>query len=125
MPFFSSDDLADASIDDYLTPRRKKQYRRTWWESSGEASSSKKDGLKRAAKRSKDSGVFMPSSDSSGMEEGFNHDKVKPATPPRWKSTVRNKAFSPKNAVRSGYRDEAQRVINECLDNNDDNVDLE
>jgi len=98
MPFFSSDDLADASIGNYTSPRHKKQYRRTWWESESSSAATRKENIRRAAKRAKDSGVFMPSSDSSGPEEGFGYNQLKPVTPPKRESST----ISPKRVAQSG-----------------------
>jgi len=63
---FSSDDLAEASLDNYVSPRRKKQYRRPWWDGDR----TRRDLVKAQARRNLDSGIFM-SSDSSNPDDGF------------------------------------------------------
>lgn len=124
MPLFSSDDLTDAGIENYATPRNKKQYRRTWWDSESRGpSSSRKEAVKRAAKRAKDSGVFMPSSDSSGMEEGFGHDTLKPVTPP--KKRKEPVVISPKRAAQASSRNFIRQVFEEALEDNNEVIDAQ
>jgi hypothetical protein len=131
--FFSSDDLAEASIDNYTSLRRKKQYRRSCWDAdTPDGSVLKKEVLKKAAKRSKDSGVFMPSSDSSGLEEGFAyHQLLKPAgSPEKRKETPKASNIftpSPKRsaAPASSSRDFVREVIEECLEDNNETVDMQ
>jgi len=125
-PCFSSDDLENASISNYLSPRPKKQYRRTWYEpETPEAAVRAREGIKRAGKRAKDSGVFMPSSDSSGPEEGFPYAALKAsakfATPPRLKQVI-----SPKRMVPyPESRDLVREIILECLDDNNEVIDIQ
>jgi len=121
MPFFSSDDLADASIGNYTSPRHKKQYRRTWWESESSSAATRKDGIRRAAKRAKDSGVFMPSSDSSGPEEGFGYNQLKPITPPKRETST----ISPKRVAQSGAPNFFRELVKECLDDNIETIDAQ
>jgi hypothetical protein len=121
MPFFSSDDLADASIGNYTSPRHKKQYRRTWWESESSSAATRKEGIRRAAKRAKDSGVFMPSSDSSGPEEGFGYNQLKPVTPPKKESST----ISPKRVAQSGARNFFRELVEECLEDNNETIDAQ
>ena len=123
VPLFSSDDLADASIENYTSPRRKKQYRRTWWEDETSTAAARRDGIKRAARRAKDSGVFMPSSDSSGLDEGFTYDKLKPVTPIRKRQDT---FISPKRMnARTESRDFLREVIDECLEDNNEVIDVQ
>jgi len=65
VPMFSSDDFADASLENYESPRLKKQHRRLWWD---DGRSWPKQAKKQA--RNLDSGVFM-ASDSSNPDDGF------------------------------------------------------
>lgn len=115
---FSSDDLADASLDNYVSPRRKKQYRRPWWDESV----TRADLLKSQARRDLDSGVFM-ASDSSNPDDGF---AVEPLPLPgvqrlenKFAATVLQQAPAPlqNDAL-------AQRIIADCLENCLETVDL-
>lgn len=121
-PFFSSDDLADASIDNYESPRRKKQYRRNWWEEES-PQTVRRNHFKRQAQRAIDSGVFM-SSDSSSNEEGFNVEQIQTSRHKRQdtKLAIPNIAAAQKLPLQGEER--ASQVVLQCLENDREVVDL-
>jgi len=128
-PYFSSDDLAEASVDNYVSPRRKRQVRRAWWEDEGSASI-RHDALKRASKRAKDSGVFMSSdSNSSSPDEGFSIEPIKAKLKQKAPCSPKTKTFikppTPPSKKPIPHPDHlAQQRIQYCLENDADVVDL-
>lgn len=88
-PFFSSDDLEDASAENYASPRRKKQFKRTWWQPESPTGSRNYDQAKQERRLPKDSGVFM--SDASSNEDGFS---VEPLSSPPRRSSRHDPRFS-------------------------------
>ncbi len=123
-PFFSSDDLEEASIDNYVSPRRKRQYKRAWYESEGEETpqapnyKERPDEAKSIAK-AKDSGVFM-ASDSSN-DDGFSVAPISVSSIKR-----PEKKFGPFLHMTRGLEGEAlvQKVVDDCLEGGKEVVDL-
>ncbi|KAB8336727.1 hypothetical protein FH972_021036 [Carpinus fangiana] len=126
-PFFSSDDLEDASAENYASPRRKKQFKRTWWQPESSASSRDFEQAKREAKRPKDSGIFM--SDNSSNDDGFS---VAPLSSPPRSASRHDPRFSIfSGCKRAKTRDSDDRVyelvagaIDACLESGNEVVDL-
>lgn len=78
--FFSSDNLSDAGLEHYASPRRKKHVKRTCYQSDREGEQFDYSAYRHEEKkRTKDSGVFM-ASDYSSSEDGFLLDP--PSSPP-------------------------------------------
>lgn len=121
LPYFSSDDLADASVDNYTSPRRKKQYSRTWWQTDESAATPRK----RASKRPKDSGVFMGSSDgsSSSTDEGFNVEPIKAKLKQNANTSFEAVMRPPPSPKPTPDRLARQRV-QRCLENDEETIDL-
>lgn len=141
-PFFSSDDLAEASIANYSTPKRKKHYQRSWFEPEDPSKVYSHRAMQSVTKVPKDSGVYINSESSasnSSIEEGFNVSSVqatslnqrdkkislfnKPslkAVPKRSPTETQNNCASEK------IRDKivCARIIQECLDFSIDTIDM-
>lgn len=125
--YFSSDDLAEASVDNYVSPRKKQQYKRKWWEDESGASM-RHDALKRASKRAKDSGVFMSSdSNSSTSEEGLSLEPIKAKLKQTSRTTYGTSIRPPPPPAKkvTPHPDRlARQRIQHCLDNDNETVDL-
>lgn len=119
-PIFSSDDAADASIEDYVTPRRKRQHCGTWWVAVTSSCSAYSAQPKAEFARNVDSGVWMRSDASEGSavgdasQERIVHDEV----------TVENThdlATAGGDAAGEAY---VQHLIQRCLERGHEAVDL-
>ncbi len=121
-PFFSSDDLAEASVENYESPRRKRQQRRAWWEPEASQLAAATYHAKRNANKPKDSGVFM-SSDSSSNDDGFSVEPLSITNLKRHekKSGPFNHFIQRPSIEREAL---AQRVIHDCLERGKQVVDL-
>ncbi|KAI9651955.1 MAG: hypothetical protein M1831_007458 [Alyxoria varia] len=133
VPFFSSDDLADASVAKSTTPRRRKQYRRAWYEEERPSQAHSYRLMKTLTKKPKDSGVFLSSdSSNSSPEDGFSvanfnfkkpeNKKMSAFAPTR---TEPASAPKPKPVLMTSQDDEiVDEVVRRCLDNCNEAVDL-
>ena len=74
IPFFSSDELEDASVNDYSYPRHKRQYKRAWWEGEFVGQAHTHHEMRLATKQPMDSGIYMSSDGSSSSSSGNNDD---------------------------------------------------
>lgn len=127
-PFFSSDDLEDASAENYASPRRKKQFKRTWWQPESSASSRDYDQARRETKLPKDSGVFM--SDNSSNDDGFSVAPL--SSPPRGTSRHDPRFSVFKASMPASARDDSDArafdlvasTIDDCLESGSETVDL-
>lgn len=125
--YFSSDDLADASAENYVSPRRKKQHLRNWWEEDT-ATPMRHDALKRASKRAKDSGVFMSSdSNSSSADDGFSIEPIKAKLKRNVEARARAAHIpsSPPGPKPIPHGDRlVSRVISHCMEHEMEDIDL-
>ena len=150
IPFFSSDDLADASANKSASPRRKRQYRRAWFDTEDPSKAHTHKAMRSMTKLPKDSGVYMnseSSNSSSSSFEGFNiqnqrvaslkqtegnmatfrNSKVKPVTGPFADMRAPPPAacvssHNPSRLVRD--HSVAHNIIKQCVDENDEDVDM-
>lgn len=121
-PFFSSDDLADASADRYVSPRRKKHFKRSWWESEDANQATSNEAMKAATKRPKDSGIFM-ASDSSSAEDGFSADMLNLPHAKRDNSDFAD--FLNMRALSSRSEDAlVEKIVQDCIEAGIEVVDL-
>lgn len=117
VPMFSSDDLADASLDNYESPRSKRQHRRAWWDENR----SRREQVKMQARRDLDSGIFM-ASDSSNTEDGF---PVEPLPVPGFQRLEAKFTSSMLIQPKLPLQGEAlvQKIIATCLEDGKETVD--
>jgi len=134
-PVFSSDDGPEASIDNYVTPRKKKQYRGTWWDHQPVAEASNNAAAKVDLIRNVDSGVWMGSdgtddSAASAARSSFGADTTMLEAPdlPDEIGRIGCRAIamlsptaSKLEAVTEGL---ARQTIERCLDDGKEMVDL-
>lgn len=127
--YFSSDDLADASLDNYTSPRRKMLYKRKWWQDDDTTAPLRHDALRRASKRAKDSGVFMSSdsSSNSSTDDGLSVASIaaKNSQAPANKFSLSWKSPATPSA-RSNLNGEfhARQAVAACLEDEKEAVDL-
>lgn len=150
IPFFSSDDLTDASASKSASPRRKRQYRRAWFESEHPSKAHTHKSMRSMTKLPKDSGVYMNSDSSNASSssfEGFNIQNQRIAS---LKKTERNMAafrhskYRPGSGTVAGSQAQptaatdnprnpstfvhdhsvAHNIIKQCVDENDEDVDM-
>ncbi|KAF2422591.1 hypothetical protein EJ08DRAFT_653071 [Tothia fuscella] len=132
-PLFSSDP-PDPSVDNYFSPRRKRQYKGTWWGPEPESDEAHNSGVDQTSKsefaRNLDSGVFM----SDSTEDSLSSDG--PTIPNAFEglqrvphgngglSNNRNNSTRLSTSSMSSEERMAREVIQQCLDNESEIVDL-
>ena len=139
-PFFSSDDLADASANNYASPRKKKQYQRAWYEDEDPSKAYSHKAMRTASKLPKDSGVYMSSdsnTSSSSVEEGFALQSL--GDPLSKHQLGKMETFTSRSALSSQQmpppptaeslkktRDDGvvKQIVQMCLDETEESIDL-
>jgi hypothetical protein len=123
-----SSDPPDPSVDHYFQPRRKKQYRGTWWNAEAEAVQSSDGEQKSKADfaRNLDSGIWMG---SDNTDESLGSDDLPPessqAVPGPLHSLSRTTKPVPKiSTARTSSEEMARLIVQKCLDNENEIVDL-
>ena len=127
VPYFSSDDLADASVSAYSPERRKRQHRRHWWQNEDAADPKAIEEAARASRRRfvrrpKDSGIYM-SSESSGGEDGFSVEHIKFSQPSQISKAL--PLFSKEVPKEPSMAEKfVERMAEVCMENGSDVVDI-
>jgi len=113
-PYFSSDDIQEASLDDYASKRNKRFHRGTWWD-YGDAVETPRE--ENAIKRCVDSGVWM-GSDST--------DDSTASLPQPYQRTRRPFVRTASAVIQdlSAQEARAQREVLYCLERGDEKIDL-
>lgn len=130
LPVFSSDDLADAGLENYAEPRLKRLHRRRWWEWEWEcegASARQQQQQQYAARRAVDSGVFLASDGSgSSADDGFSVQHLKISPPERTASlfVVPPRAWTGAPATAACGDELVREVVQRCLEDGKEVVDL-
>lgn len=119
-PVFSSDDAADASIEDYVTPRRKRQHRGTWWDAVTGSCPMYPAQSKAEFARNVDSGVWMRSDSSENSAVGdVSQERVV------YEEATAEKTHEPVTAGDSLAGEVyAQHLIQRCLERGHEAIDL-
>lgn len=123
-PFFSSDDLVDASAEKYVSPASKKQYRRAWYEPEEPSRVHSHQDMRNATRRPKDSGIFMNSDDSSNSaDDGFSVDALK-INATKQASAKMTAFMTPPEAPKLTHDYVVQLAVTECLEEGKETLDL-
>lgn len=130
-PFFSSDDLDDASKRHYESPRQKRQYKRKWWEAELENCAVTHTEMRQATRIPKDSGIFVASDSGSDASsgDGFNVACLKLVSSPKRnaKMDAFSSPYTSPQSKQQPLRGDAlvKKVVHECLESGEQVVNLE
>jgi hypothetical protein len=123
-----SSDPPDPSVDHYFQPRRKKQYRGTWWNPEAEAvhSSDGEQKSKADFARNMDSGIWMG---SDNTDESLGSDDLPPESSqgvlgPHHCFSRTTRAVAKVSTARTSSEEMARLIVQECLDDEKEIVDL-
>lgn len=122
--FFSSDDLAEASIDRYKSQSRNKQYtKRSWYEPENHSRSYTYQEMR--ARQPKDSGIYVNSdSNNSSTDDGFTLDGLRAPIPSRLAKRRMGAFIKPAIPTRNAAVDAVDDEIQKCLEENCEKLDL-
>lgn len=123
--FFSSDDLADSSAKNYVSPARRAQYRRAWYEPEEPSRVHTHEAMRTATRRPKDSGIYMNSDDSSSsVDDGFAVDNLKLAATQRASKKMAAFMASPSPSQPKEEEHLVRTAVAHCLEHGKETLDL-